>query len=214
MELSVLNIEGKKIREIEFLPSFKDLETIDSTLVHECVVCYLNNQRKGNASTKTRGEVSGGGNKPWKQKGTGRARAGSNRSPIWRHGGVTFGPHKRDYYYSLPKKKRRLGFVYSLLLKNHSDSLMALDSFLEQGIKKTKEVNFLLKNLMLDSNKKKRLFVLSKKEKDFILATNNIPNLDYVYVDNINVYDVMLHDNIIFDVNSIEYLNQKFKKED
>jgi len=174
MFVDVLNIDGNKIKDIDFLPYFENIETIDTSLVHECVVCYLNNQRQGNSSTKTRGEVSGGGNKPWKQKGTGRARAGSNRSPIWRHGGIAFGPQKRNYYYSLSHKKKRLGFLYSLLLKKREGNLIALDNFLGHNINKTKEISLLLKKLILDSDKIKKLFSIT--EDDFVDIFRQINN--------------------------------------
>lgn len=211
--MDVLNIDGKKVKDIEFLMGFDDV-SIDSTLIHECIVCYLNNQRQGNSSVKTRGEVSGGGNKPWKQKGTGRARSGSNRSPIWRHGGIVFGPQKRDYCYNLPYKKKKLGFLHSLLLRKNKNRILVFDSFIGHNIKKTRDMYNLLKILTIDSCNMKNLFVVKEKEKGFIMAIRNIPNLDYVYVDNMNVYDIMLHDNLIFDVDSIVYLNEKFKNKD
>lgn len=207
MELFLKNLEGKDIEEINFLENI-DIETnINKNLIHECVVSYLANQRQGTSSTKTRAEVSGGGKKPWKQKGTGRARCGSNRSPLWRHGGVSFGPKPRDYYYAMPDKKRKKGLLNALVLKYKENQIMAVDSFFNQNINKTKQVDGILKNFKING---KTIIVIKDKEEDFVRATKNIKKLSWVYVENINIYDVMSSDNLMFDRHSIEFLNQKF----
>ncbi len=206
MELSLINIEGKELGKIDFLPNI-EVECIDTTLIHECVINYLANQRQGTSCTKDRSEVSGGGKKPWKQKGTGRARSGSNRSPLWRHGGITFGPKPRDYSYSMPEKKRRKGFLYSLLLKLENSEIIAVDNFTKNNIEKTKQVNEVLNKLNLLG---KTLFVIKEKEEKFVRATKNISNLDLAYISNINIYDVMNCEKLVLDKESIEFLNQKF----
>ena len=207
MELFLKNLDGKDIKKINFLENINVEANINKNLIHECIVNYLANQRQGTSSTKTRAEVSGGGKKPWKQKGTGRARCGSNRSPLWRHGGVAFGPKPRDYYYSMPDKKKKKGLLNALVLKCKENQIIAVETFFNQNIEKTKQVDGILKNLKTDG---KSIIVLKGKEENFVRATKNIQKLSWVYVDNINIHDVMSSDNLILDMESVEFLNQKF----
>ncbi len=209
MELVLRNIQGSEISKINFLNSFNPEDTINLELIHEAIVNYLANQRQGTSSTKTRAEVSGGGKKPWRQKGTGRARVGSNRSPLWRHGGIIFGPKPRDYSYSMPAQKRRKALVSALLLKAQNLELIAVDNLFENNTGKTKEVVQILKNFELYQNKS--LFVIKNKAEKFIRATKNIENLSLVYANDINIYDIMNANYLICDKESIDFLNEKFE---
>ncbi|MDR0675669.1 MAG: 50S ribosomal protein L4 [Elusimicrobiota bacterium] len=208
MELSLKSIEGKDLGKIDFLSNIDLTNDINTSVVHECIVNYLANQRQGSANTKTRAEVSGGGKKPWKQKGTGRARSGSNSSPLWRHGGVVFGPKPRDYSYSIPEKKKRKGFLYALILKYKNDQIVAIDTFQNQNIEKTKQVAQILNQLNLLG---RSLFVINEKQEKFIRATKNLPNVDLVYINNMNIYNIMNCEKLILDKKSIEFLNKKFE---
>ncbi len=140
--LPIYNTEGKEIDSLKLDKTVFD-GTINTACLYQAVNAYRANQRKGLASTKTRGEVSGGGRKPWRQKGTGRARVGSIRSPLWRHGGVIFGPHPRHFYYNLPKKLKVLALKSSLNAKVKENSLIVLDG-INLEIPKTKEASKIL----------------------------------------------------------------------
>ena len=148
-KVQVFNQTGKKTKEID-APKEVFSYPVKEHLIYEAVVNYRSNQRRGTASTKTRAEVRGGGRKPWRQKGTGRARAGSNRSPIWRKGGVVFGPKYRDYTYNIPKKARRNALKSALSMKLEENKILVLES-LEFKEPKTKEGIKLLQNLELES---------------------------------------------------------------
>src|SRR4030042_1787510 len=127
VSLPIYSTTGEEIDTLKLDPAIFD-GIVNKDAIYQAIVAYRANQRKGLAATKTRGEVSGGGRKPWKQKGTGRARVGSTRSPLWRHGGVVFGPHPRDYSYELPQKIRALALKSSLNAKVNNSSLIVFDS--------------------------------------------------------------------------------------
>lgn len=157
-------------------------------VIHEAVVNYLANQRQGTHATKTKGLVRGGGKKPWKQKHTGRARSGSIRSPLWRGGGIIFGPQPRDYSYKLPKKVRRLALMSAVYEKLSNGEVVVIDSLsLEKP--RTKEIVSILKNLALDS--KSVLIVLPEKDDAIILSARNIPGVRVMRAMDLNVYDVV-----------------------
>jgi large subunit ribosomal protein L4 len=157
-------------------------------VIHEAVVNYLANQRQGTHATKTKGLVRGGGKKPWKQKHTGRARSGSIRSPLWRGGGIIFGPQPRDYSYKLPKKVRRLALMSAVYEKLSNGEVVVIDSLsLEKP--RTKEIVSILKNLALDS--KSVLIVLPEKDDAIVLSARNIPGVRVMRAMDLNVYDVV-----------------------
>jgi large subunit ribosomal protein L4 len=159
-------------------------------VLHEAVVNFLANQRQGTHATKTKGLISGGGKKPWKQKGTGRARSGSTRSPLWRGGGTIFGPQPRDYSYKLPKKVKRLALMNAFHEKLSSGEVIILDGF---SIEKprTKDVVAILKNL--DLQNKSVLIILPEKDDAVVLSARNIPGVNVVRAADVNVYDVITH---------------------
>jgi len=176
---------NKKVKDVE-LPGFFSTE-VRPHLVHAAVVNQLANRRAGTASTKTKGLVSGGGKKPFKQKGTGRARAGSTRSPLWRHGGTCFGPLPRDYSYSLPKKAKRAALVDAITSKVSENRLVLIDK-LELAEPKTKLVSGMLETLGIQEN---ALILIKAENANLTMAARNIPSVKVLRMDNINVYDVL-----------------------
>lgn len=191
--LPVYNSEGKEIDTIKL-----DTEVFDGAQNTDClyqaIEAYKANQRKGLAATKTRGEVSGGGKKPWKQKGTGRARVGSTRSPLWRHGGVVFGPHPRDFSYEIPQKIKALALKTTLNAKLNENNFLILDEFKIEG-PKTKQAVKVLTNLKLFSAKvkkeKKVLFLTHKLDVDLKKALKNISFLTVDLAKDCHAYEVM-----------------------
>jgi len=165
---------------------------IKDYLIYDAVKMYLANKRQGTASTKTRSEVSGGGRKPWKQKGTGRARAGSNRSPLWRKGAILFGPKPRDYSYKLPKKVLKSAMKSALSLKLSENKLFVVDNINLPEIK-TKKFNEIVKKFELD----KVLFILPERDKNIELSSRNIPNVKVLKSEYLNVYEIMKYDGLI-----------------
>lgn len=159
-------------------------------VIHEAVVNFLANQRQGTHATKTKGLVSGGGKKPWKQKGTGRARAGSIRSPLWRTGGIVFGPQPRDYSYNLPKKVKRLALMTAFYRKLADGEVVVIDNFAIEK-PKTKEMKEILKNLGLTG--KSILIVLPEKDNSVVLSARNIPSVSVTRTADLNTYDVIVH---------------------
>lgn len=174
-------------------------------VVREVLNQYLANQRQGTLSTKTRGEVSGGGKKPWRQKGTGRARHGSIRSPIWRHGGIVFGPKPRDFSYTIPKKKKRLAFYTVLTAKREEDKIKLVKEIPVQEPKTKLLVNFLTS---LGVAEEKNLILLDKVNRPVYLAGRNIPGVKVSIVDNINIFDLLYYDNLIATPESIKRLEE------
>ncbi len=164
-------------------------------LLHEYIVAFLANQRSGTHSTKTRAEVRGGGRKPWVQKHTGRARQGSIRSPLWRKGGIVFGPKPRDYYIQLPEKKKRLAKYLSIIEKIKSNDLLVVNS-LKTETHKTKEMVNILKKLNINSDKV--LIVNTQFDNNTKLATRNLKNVEITSVNSLNAYVVLNNNKIIF----------------
>jgi large subunit ribosomal protein L4 len=160
---------------------------VKTHLLHTAVVNQLANKRAGTACTKTKGLVSGGGKKPWKQKGTGRARAGSSRSPLWRHGGTVFGPMPRDYSYTIPKKEKRAALASALAAKVSENRLIVLDKIM-LAEPKTGQMSSLLKNLGVAEN---ALVLLGAENKNVALASRNMPSVKVLRMENINVYDLL-----------------------
>lgn len=191
-KVSVFNINGDQVGEIELNDAVWGIEPNEHVL-HEAVVMQLAGQRQGTHETKTRAEVSGGGRKPWRQKGTGRARHGSTRSPIWRTGGIVFGPHKRSYKYSLPKKVRRLAMKSALSSKMQAGEVLVLDE-LTLAQPKTKEMVGILNKLNVQN---KALVVTAEVNENVLKSARNIPGVKQVRADGINVYDLLNHDKLV-----------------
>jgi len=204
-KIQVLDQSGKRVSEMN-APKEVFSYPVKEHLLYEAVVSFRANQRQGTASTKTRAEVKGGGRKPWRQKGTGRARAGSIRSPIWRKGGVTFGPKPRSYYYSLPKKAKKNALKSVLSMKLAEKQLLILKT-LELKEPKTKDGAKLLETLKLDS----ALIVDDHQNKNLFLSLRNIPKIKAVDTNLINVYDVLNHKWLVFTQNAFESLMEQLK---
>lgn len=189
-KVALYNVEGKQVGEFELNDTVFGIEPNES-VVHEAVVMQLASLRRGTVGVKNRALVSGGGKKPFKQKGTGRARAGSTRSPLWRHGGVVFGPQARSYAYTIPRKKRRLALKSVLSDKLANGNLIVVDD-LKLANPKTKEMVRILNNLGVD---RKALVVTDCI--DARLSARNIEGVLPMTADGINVYDVLNHDKMI-----------------
>jgi len=183
--VAIVDMSNKKVKDVE-LPAVFGVE-VKSHLLHSAVVNQLANRRAGTAATKTKGLVSGGGKKPFKQKGTGRARAGSSRSPLWRHGGTVFGPTPRDYSYSMPKKEKRAALAAALSSKVNDNRMVLLDK-LELAGPRTKQMAELLKALGVAES---ALVLITAENKNVALASRNMPNVKVLRMENINVYDLL-----------------------
>ena len=203
LTVQVLDKSGKKVKELkapEEIFSFPEKEH----LIYEAVINYRANQRRGTASTKTRAKVRGGGRKPWRQKGTGRARAGSTRSPLWRKGGVTFGPTPRDYGYRMPKKAKKNALKSVLSMKLAEKHLLVLDS-LDFKEPKTKDGVKLLETLKLES----ALIVDRHDNKNLFLSLRNIPKVEVVDYNQVNVYSILNHKWLVITKKAFESLMEK-----
>jgi len=202
-EAKVYNMEGKETGSIALASGVFDVE-INMNCVRETLNQYLIRQRRGTASTKTRGEVSGGGAKPWRQKGTGRARAGSNRSPIWRGGAIVFGPIPHDYDCKVNKQKRQKAFTSALTSFARENRVFVLDDF-EFAKPQTKAAVSLLKNMGTEGN---ALIVTAKPESNFFLSCRNLPNVSVITIENINIYDLLNHDNFMITRSALKQLEE------
>ena len=191
-KVDVLNINGQKVEELELSESIFAAE-ISEYAVYEVIKNHLANRRQGTQSAKTRAEVRGGGRKPWRQKGTGRARQGSTRSPQWIGGGVVFAPKPRDYSYSVNKKVRRLALKSVLTTKVNEGNLIVLDA-LEMNAPKTKD--FIAMFSAVNAGKK-ALVVTAENSPNVVKSGRNIPGVDITFVNTLNVYDIMRHDSLI-----------------
>ena len=191
-KINVVDKQGKIIEAIELADSVFGIKP-NTVVMHMAVVNYLANQRQGTQSTLTRSEVSGGGRKPWRQKGTGNARQGSIRAPQWRHGGIALGPKPRDYSYSLTKKTKRLAIKSAFSSKVLSNELVVLNELkLEEY--KTKNIVEVLKGLEINS---KALIVLPEVDRITAKSANNIKGIKTAYVNTLNVYDILNYDKLI-----------------
>ena len=185
-ELTIVDHKGTKSKSVE-LPKEQFGVHVHDAVIHQAVVMYRANRRQGTVSTKGRSEVSGGGKKPWRQKGTGRARHGSIRSPLWHKGGVTFGPHPRDFSYSIPKKIKRLALYESLNAKFQDKNLLCLED-IKKPLNKTKEFAKILANLQL---KGKILACLDGSDPSISRVSKNIVSLQLMRSHDINAYDIL-----------------------
>ena len=190
--VSVFDVNGKKVSDIDLADGIFGIEP-NTSAMHLVVVNYLANQRQGTQSTLTRAEVSGGGKKPWRQKGTGRARQGSTRSPQWYHGGIAHGPKPRDYGFSVNKKVRRLAMKSALSAKLADNELIVLDSLTLDAIK-TKEMVKVVNAL---ETGKKVLFVLPEKNDIIYRSARNIAGVKTTLVGTLNVYDLLNCDTVV-----------------
>lgn len=192
------NIVGKKeVPEIVFN------NPASESVVHTAVVAYMANRRQGTHSTKTRAEVSGGGRKPWRQKHTGRARHGSIRSPLWRKGGIVFGPKPRDYYVQLPKQMKDTALFKALTMKYKDSEILLLDKLSLERIK-TKEMVKILKNLQLQDSSV--LVILPEKDENILLSSRNIPYISVMRAEDLNAYHVVSFDKVVFTVAGLDRL--------
>jgi large subunit ribosomal protein L4 len=204
--VDVFNIAGEKVREIALDDSVFGCE-VKPHLIHDVVLWQLANRRAATAKTKTRSEVSGGGTKPWKQKGTGRARAGTNRSPLWRHGGVIFGPNNRNYAIKLPKKVRKQALCSALSLKTSENLLKVVDAInLEEP--KTKQFVKALGVLGMEQT----LVVVGNVNTNIALASRNHAKSKVLGVRGLNVYDILKYKGLIMDLKAIEFIEERLKQ--
>jgi large subunit ribosomal protein L4 len=191
--VDVINQKGEKVNSIELDDTVFNAEIRD-TLVQRVIVWQLAKRRSGTASTKTRGQISGGGKKPWRQKGTGRARAGTNRSPIWVGGGTIFGPKPRSYAFSLPKKMRKAALRSVLTAKLKDDQLTVIDK-IELDAPKTKVFVDIVKTMGLEA--KKILFVTAEKDEMLLRSSRNLYQVLVLPIEGLNVYDLLRFDRLV-----------------
>ncbi len=196
-QLDLYDLEKSKVGILEVAPSVFEAP-IKRHLLHKVVNWQLAKNRSGTASTKTRGEVSGGGSKPWRQKHTGRARHGSNRSPIWRKGGVVFGPKPKDWSYNINKKIRRQALISALSLKYSDRELIALSGFDLPEIKTKRIADFVTKFKLSSA-----LIVISEDNQNLIKSSRNIRDIKILKVDGLNVYDVLRFENLVMTEDSL-----------
>ena len=204
-KLNVYDMTGKAVSEIELSDVVFGIEP-NVAVMHSAVINYLANQRQGTQSTKTRSEVSGGGRKPWRQKGTGHARQGSTRSPQWTHGGIALGPKPRSYRFALPKKVRRLALKSAFSSKVMADEMLVLESLSLDEIK-TKTIVNMLNALGAD---RKVLLVLPEKDEKVILSARNIPGVKTALVNTLNVYDILNCDKFIVVKDAVAQLEEVY----
>ena len=202
--VALYNIAGQEIGTVKLSDEIFAQE-VNQAALHTVVRAYLANQRQGTQSALTRAEVSGGGIKPWRQKGTGRARQGSTRSPQWRHGGVVFAPKPRDYRVSVNKKVKRLAMKSALSSKVNDGNLVVFDA-LELAAPKTKEMIKVLDAVKVN----KALVVLPEKDETVERATGNIPNVKTTLVGTLNVYEILKYDTLILTKDSLAKIEEVY----
>ena len=204
LKVDVLNQEGKKVGDVELNEAVFGVE-VNDVVVHAALVNYLANQRQGTQSTKTRAEVRGGGRKPWRQKGTGRARQGSIRAPQWIKGGIALGPKPRSYKYAIPKKMRQLALKSVLTSKVQEGNMIVLDK-IELNEIKTKNMVAVLNNL----NVNKALIMLEDKNLNVQASARNIENVKTTLVNTINVFDLLKYDSLVVTKEAVKKLEEVY----
>ena len=204
-KIDVYNIEGKKVSDVELAESIFGIEP-NEAVVHSVLVNYLANQRQGTQNTKTRSEVRGGGRKPWRQKGTGRARQGSIRAPQWIKGGIALGPKPRSYYYTVNKKERQLAVKSVLSSKVLENTLVVVDSLDMKEIK-TKEMVKALNNLKVEG---KTLMLLAEKNENVQKSARNIEGVKTTLVNTINIYDLLKYKNLVITLDTVKKLEEVY----
>ena len=190
--VQVVDMQGKNVGSVDLADSIFGIEP-NAAVMHMMVVSYLANQRQGTQSALTRSEVSGGGRKPWRQKGTGRARQGSTRAPQWYHGGVVFAPKPRDYRFSVNKKVKRLAMKSALSSKAQAEEIIVIDKIAFDEIKTAKAAEM----LKAIGSEKKALIVLPEVDEKVIKSARNIPGVKTAQVNELNVYDILNADKLI-----------------
>ena len=204
-KVSVYNIEGKKVSDIDLKEEIFGVEP-NEAIIHSVLVNYQANQRQGTQSTKTRAEVRGGGRKPWRQKGTGRARQGSIRAPQWIKGGIALGPKPRSYKYTVNKKERRLAVKSMLSMKVLEQSLVVVDKLAFEEIK-TKNMVSTLNNLKVTG---KTLVMLPEKNENVQKSARNIEGVKTTLVNTINVYDLLKYNNLVVTLDTVKKLEEVY----
>ena len=204
-KVNVYNILGEQVEQIELKDDVFGVE-INEHALYEVVKNQLANKRQGTQSAKTRAEVRGGGRKPWRQKGTGRARQGSIRAPHWTGGGVVFAPKPRDYSYSVPKKVKRVALKSALSSKVLENEIIVLDE-LNLSEPKTKEMVKILENIKAD---KKALIVMDEKNENVIKSARNIPNVETTLVNTLNVYDILKYNSFIITKDAVRKVEEVY----
>lgn len=202
--VTVYNIEGKKVGTLELNDAVFGVE-INEHLVHMAVVQQLANKRQGTQSAKTRAEVSGGGRKPWRQKGTGHARQGSTRSPQWKGGGVIFAPKPRDYSFKMNKKEKALAIKSALTSRVNAEKFVVLDQISFDEIK-TKKMKAVLDNFKVE----KALVILDKKDENVTLSARNLPKVRTVLANSINVYDILKYDTVVLTKDAVAQIEEVY----
>jgi len=203
--VAIYDIANKKVGDLELNESIFGVE-INEALLHQAVVMQLASQRLGTHATKTRGLVRGGGRKPWKQKGTGRARSGSTRSPIWVGGGTVFGPAPRSYAFRMPRKQRRLAIMCALSDKVQSGDFVVLDS-IDFAAPKTKDMVKMLNDFSVDS---KALIITAGEAENVEKSSRNIPGVKAINTNGLNVYDILNHNKLFITKDAITRIEEVF----
>ena len=204
-KLALYNMEGSNIGEIEVSDAVF-AQKVNKVALHQVVVNYLANQRQGTQSTKTRSEVRGGGIKPWRQKGTGRARQGSIRATQWIKGGIALGPKPRDYRYTLNKKVKKLAMKSALSSKVNANEIIVLDELVLDEIK-TKKISTMLKNLKVES---KALIVTNEKNDNVVKSANNIKGVATTFTGSLNVYDILKYDVMVITKDAVSKIEEVY----
>ena len=204
-KVDVYNMQGKKVSDVELNEAVFGIEP-NETIVHSVLVNYLANQRQGTQSTKTRAEVRGGGKKPWRQKGTGRARQGSIRAPQWIKGGIALGPKPRSYKYTVNKKEKRLAIKSVLSSKVIEKELTVVDK-LELKEIKTKSMVKALTALKVEG---KTLIIVPEKNTNVVMSARNIEGVKTITANNINVFDLLKYNNLILPVDTVKKLEEVY----
>jgi large subunit ribosomal protein L4 len=208
MELKIIDINGKETGKIQVLDTIFGA-TVNQSLLAQYIRVFTANARQGTSSTKTRGEVRGGGRKPWRQKGTGRARHGSSRSPIWVGGGITHGPKPKSWTLSLPKKMKKLALISALSFQAKKDSIKVLES-INFDSAKTKDLDKVLKVINKDNEKAKTLIVTQDNNISVRRSAQNLSNTQVSMVQNLNTLDVLRANSVILEKDAVSYLNEKY----
>ncbi|MDP2921088.1 MAG: 50S ribosomal protein L4 [Candidatus Omnitrophota bacterium] len=204
----VYSLSGKKVDKFKLDPDIFSAK-VNKPLLHEIIQMYRANARQGNASTKTKGLVRGGGKKPWRQKGTGRARSGSTRSPLWRHGGTIFGPLPRDFGYDMPKKTKRIALISSLSAKSKDSEIMVLEKDLDMKQPKTADIAKLMESLK--AYRQRVLFLYAGENQNMIKSCRNIQNMTLRRCSDFNTYDVLSNSKIVFSKETHDAIVKRLK---
>ena len=208
MQVTLYNKDGQETRTLELNDSVFAIVPNENAM-HQAVIAHLAQKRQGNAKTKLRSEVSGGGKKPWKQKGRGTARAGSTRSPLWVGGGTIHGPHPRDYVYKLPKKLNRLSRLSAYSLRVSENNAKFVEDF-NLSSPKTKDIYTLLKNL--EYNGESMLFIIPDNNENLYLSGRNIPKLDIRPYNQVSTYDLLSHKKVVIMESAVKGIEEQFSK--